>query len=402
LQAPALPAQAPKSNNEINRLLMRTFVSMVMVVLVATVLGGAWWFFMGAKAQMAGGPGAGGPPGGFAMPVEAAPVKVAASRREVAAIGTLRSNESISVRPEVNGRIVEIGFAEGQKVRKGQILVRLDASVERAELAQAQASLALAKANFDRAEELTRRGAGTQRALDEARWKLRNDEAAVNLVQARLEKYTLVSPFDGVTGLRKISQGEYVSAGTEIVHLEMIDPLKVDFRVPEMFLGSVRNGQTIQVGVDAFVDRAFNGEIYAIDPLIDTAGRSIVIRARVTNIDDYLRPGLFGRVTLTLAVRENAIFVPEESLIPIGDQQFVIKLLDPPQGAPFPPGAKMAKQVPVKLGERRKGEAEVIEGLVAGDTVITAGVLKVRDGMPVQAIPQPPIAAASSAPATGR
>lgn len=378
---------------------MRTIVSMVVVVVVAVFLGGAWWLFMGAKAQQPG-PGAGGPPGGFAMPVEAATVKVGTSRREVSAIGTLRSNESISVRPEVSGRVVEIGFAEGQRVRKGQPLARLDTSVERAELAQAQASLSLSKANFERAEELVRRGAGTQRALDEARWKLRNDEAAVALVQARLEKYTLIAPFDGVAGLRKISLGEYVGAGTEIVNLEMIDPLKVDFRVPEVFLASVRSGQSIQANVDAFPGRAFNGEIYAIDPLIDTAGRSIVIRARVANADDALRPGLFARVTLTLAVRENAVFVPEESLIPVGDQKFVLKLLDPPAGANFPQGAKQAKQVPIRLGERRKGEVEVLEGLVAGDTVITAGVLKVRDGMPVQAMPRPPIAAAPAAPAT--
>jgi len=381
---------------------MRTIVSMVVVVVVAAFLGGAWWLFMGAKAQPAGGPGAGGPPGGFAMPVEAAPVKVATSRREVTAIGTLRSNESISLRPEVAGRLVEIGFAEGQRVRKGQTLARLDTSVERAELTQAQASLSLSKANFERAEELVRRGAGTQRALDEARWKLRNDEAAVSLVQARLEKYTLLAPFDGVAGLRKISLGEYVGAGTEIVNLEMIDPLKVDFRVPELFLSAVRAGQPLRATVDAFPGRAFDGEIYAIDPLIDTAGRSIVIRARVANADDALRPGLFARVTLTLAVRENAIFVPEESLIPVGDQQFILKLLDPPAGAAFPPGAKQAKQVPVKLGERRKGEAEVVDGLAAGDIVVTAGVLKVRDGMPVQVMGQPPIAAAQGAPPADR
>jgi membrane fusion protein (multidrug efflux system) len=381
---------------------MRTIISMVIVVAVAAVLGGAWWQFMGTKAQPGGGPGAGGPPGGFAMPVEAAPVKVGTSRREVAAIGTLRSNESVTIRPEVVGRVIEIGFAEGQKVKKGQTLIRLDSSVQRAELVQVQAVLALARANFERADELVKRGAGTAKALDEARAKLRNDEAAVNLAQARLEKYALLAPFDGVAGLRKVSVGDYVGPGADVVNLEMINPLKVDFRVPELFLASVRTGQPIQLGLDAFPGRNFPGEVYAIDPLIDTAGRSIVIRARIANPDDLLRPGLFGRVSLTLAERENAVFVPEESLIPVGDQQFVIKLFDPPPGAPFPPGAKQAKQVPVKLGARRKGEAEVIEGLVAGDTVVTAGVLKVRDGMPVQAMGRPPLAAAPGAPAPGR
>lgn len=376
---------------------MRTIVSMVMVLAVAAVLGGAWWMFMGAKAQPGGGPGAGAPPGGFAMPVEAAPVKVGPSRRDIVAIGSLRSNESVVVRPELAGRIVEIGFAEGQKVRKGQILVRLDASVERAELAQAQAALALAKTNFERADELVKRGAGTQRALDEARWKLRNDEAVVNLVQARLEKLVINSPFDGVAGLRRISVGDFVNAGADIVNLEMIDPLKVEFRVPEIFLSAVRHGQPIEVGVDAFPNRRFPGEVYAIDPQIDTAGRSIVIRARIANPEDALRPGLFARVTLTLAVRENAVFVPEESLIPMGSQHFVLKLIEPPAGAPVPQGAKMAKNTPVKLGDRRKGEVEIVEGLAAGDTVVTAGVLKVRDGMPVQPLPTQPIAAAPPA-----
>ncbi len=373
---------------------MRTVVSMVVVVLVAALLGGAWWLFLTPPAQTAGRPGAGGPPGGFAMPVEAAPVKVAPSRRELTAIGTLRSNESIIVRPEVSGRVIEIGFAEGQKVQKGQVLIKLDASVERAELVQAQASLALSKANFERAEELVKRGAGTARALDEARWKLRTDEAVVTLVQARLEKYTLIAPFTGITGLRKVSVGDVMPSGADIVNLEMVDPLKVDFRVPEIFLPAVRTGQPVALTLDAFPGRQFNGEVYAIDPLIDTAGRSIVIRARVANTDDALRPGLFARVTLTLGIREDAVFVPEESLIPVGDQQFVIKLLEPPQGAPVPPGARIAKTTPVKLGERRQGQVEIVEGLASGDTVVTAGVLKVRDGMPVQVVPSQPLAAA--------
>lgn len=376
---------------------MRTFVSMVIVVAVAAFLGGAWWLFMGAKAQPSGGPGAGGPPGGFAMPVEAGPVKVGQNRRDIVAIGSLRSNESVVVRPELAGRVVEIGFAEGQRVRKGQVVVRFESSIERAELAQAQASLALSKANFERAEELLKRGAGTQRTLDEARWKLRNDEAAITLVQARLEKLVINAPFDGVAGLRRVSLGDFVNVGADIVNLEMIDPLKVDFRVPEIFLSAVRNGQPIEVGVDAYPELRFPGEVYAIDPQIDTAGRSIVIRARITNPDDKLRPGLFARVTLTLAVRENAVFIPEESLIPVGNQHFVLKLIDPPAGATVPQGAKMAKNTLVKLGDRRKGEVEIVEGLAPGDIVVTAGVLKVRDGMPVQPMPTPPVAAAPTA-----
>ncbi len=371
----------------------RTFVSVGVVLAVAVVLGGLWWIFM-RPAQTAHSQGA--PAGGFAIPVEAVPVKVGPSRREVAAVGSLRSNESVTLRPEVATRVVAIGFEEGQKVQKGQTLIQLDNSVQRAELAQAEAALVLSRANFERADELVKRGAGTQRALDEARAKLRTDEASVALTKARLEKYTLSAPFNSVAGLRRISIGDFVNVGAEIVNLEMIDPLKVDFRVPELFLPAVRTGQTITVTADAFPDRSFAGTVYAIDPLIDAAGRSLVIRARIDNPDDSLRPGLFLRVTLQLSVKENALFVREESLIPMGDATFVYRLAEPPSGAAVPQGAKIAQMTRVSIGERRRGEIEIMDGLQPTDTVVTAGILKLRDGTPVQVIPAAPVPQASA------
>ncbi|MBI3708370.1 MAG: efflux RND transporter periplasmic adaptor subunit [Proteobacteria bacterium] len=369
---------------------MRSVVAIFVVIVAATAIGGSYWYVMVRPQQIAAaqGAGRGGTPAGFAMPVEAEKVRIAPSERSVVAIGTLRSNESVVVRPEVAGRIAQINFAEGQPIRKGQVLVQLDSSVERAELAQAKASLALAQANHERADELVKRGAGTARALDEARWKLQNDDAAVKLAEAKLTKLSLAAPFDGVIGLRRLSVGEYVSPGTDIGHLEQIDTLKVDFRVPEIFLPAIRAGQKITVNVDALPDRGFDGEVFAIDPLIDAAGRSIVIRARIANADAMLRPGLFARVRLTLEARQDAVFVPEQSLVPIGDQQFVFKVVD----------GKTAF-TKVKLGIRRKGEAEVLEGLAAGDVVITGGLLKVRDGMPVQVVPAaPPPPAKTSTP----
>lgn len=289
------------------------------------------------------------------------------------AIGTLRANELVVVRPESEGRVAHINFAEGQRVGRGQTLVQLDASVERAVLAQAEAALSLAKANFERADELVRKGAGTLRALDEARAKLRNDEAAVQLAHARHDKMTITAPFDGVVGLRRVSVGDYLSPGADIVNLAMIDPLKVDFRVPEILLPAVAAGQPVSIAVDAFPKRAFTGEVYAIDPVVDAEGRSIVMRARMANPQHELRPGLFARVTLTLAAREGAIFVPEQAVFPVGDRQFVYRLVE-----------GKAKLTAVKLGERRQGEVEVLDGLAAGDRAITAGLLKVRDGTAVQ------------------
>jgi membrane fusion protein (multidrug efflux system) len=284
----------------------------------------------------------------------------------------------------VAGRIVALGFEEGQKVRRGQVLLQLDSSVERAELAQAQAQVALARTNANRAAELTQRGAGTQRALDEARATLRTAEAQIHLNQAKIEKMTVVAPFDGVAGLRKVSVGAFVQAGADIVNLEQIDPLKVDFRVPEVFLAGVRTGQRIALSVDALSGEQFTGEVTAIDPLVDAAGRSIVIRARLSNPDDKLRPGVFARVTLTLATRENAVFVPEQSLVSKGEQQFVYKVV---AGAD---GKKVVRHTEVKLGVRKGATAEIVEGLAAGDVVVTGGLLKVQDGMPVQVVPPPP------------
>jgi membrane fusion protein (multidrug efflux system) len=360
---------------------MRSIVAVVVVLLVGAGLGGAYWYFVMQPEQQAG--AVGGAPAGFAMPVEAAPVRVGPSQRQIQAVGSLRSNESVIVRPELAGRIVEINFIEGQKVRKGQVLVQLDSTVPRAELAQMQASLALARSNYERAQELFKRNAGTERALDEARFKLRNDEAAVKLAEARLDKYVLTAPFDGVIGLRKVSVGDFVNAGADLVNLEQIDPLKVDFRVPEVFLASLRVGQRIAVTVDALPGRDFAGEVYAIDPLVDANGRAVVIRARIANPEDMLRPGLFARVALVVDEKPEAVFVPEQSLVPVIDQLFVFKVVDGPQGG------KVVAFTKVKLGERLKGEAEIVEGLKPGDVVVTAGLLKIRDGMPVQIMPPP-------------
>ncbi len=380
---------------------VRSIVSVAVVVALAAA-GGVTYYYglapgIGRPAGVPGGPAgkaADGPQGGFAMAVEAAAVKVGPSQRQVLAIGTLRSNESVIVRPEIAGRITEIPFDEGRKVKKGRVLVQFDNAIQKAELVQAEASLALSRANFERAQELMKRGAGTQRAFDEARSKLRSDEAAVQLSRARLDKLAIVAPFDGVIGLRKVSVGDYVNVGADIANLEMIDPLKVDFRVAEIFLAAIRPGQKIAVALDAMPGRSFEGEVFAIDPLIEATGRSIVIRARIANPEDVLRPGLFARVTLTIEARPNALWVPEESLVPIGDQQFVFKIAE----------GKVAF-TRVQIGERRRGVVEIVAGLNEGDSVVTAGLLKIRDGMPVMVVPSEPPAAApagqSGAPAPG-
>ena len=306
------------------------------------------------------------------MPVEAVPVRVGAVARTITAVGSLLSNESVVIRPEVAGRISEIAFKEGQRVSRGTVLVRLDDSVAKATLAQAQASIAFDKAELARAEELLSRNAGPARTRDQAVARLQADQAAVQLAQAQLEKLTIAAPFDGVLGLRKVSVGDVVAAGKDIVNLEAIDTLKLDFRVPESYLPAVKVGQALAVSVDAFGGRKFQGEVYAIDPLIDVNGRALAVRARVPNADGALRPGLFARVTLTLTVDQNAVLVPEQAVVAFGTEQFVFKVVD----------GKVV-QAKVKLGDRRNAEVEISEGLSPQDVVVTAGQLKIRDGAPV-------------------
>lgn len=354
---------------------MRPLKMGVAAVIAAAVIAGGYWYFAPAATQTAAVRGPGGAAGGFAMPVEAKPVRVGTATQDVAAIGTLRSFESVVIRPEVAGRIAALDVDEGQRVEKGHVLVKLDASVQRAELDQALAALALARANFQRAENLLKRGAGTPQAVDQARATLLTDEAAVELARARLDKMDIAAPFAGVLGLRRVSVGDYLGPGTDIVNLEVIDRLKVDFRVPELLLTSVRPAQSISIQVDAVPGRSFAGRVYAVDPLIDAAGRSILLRATIDNPEGILRPGLFARVTLTVESRQNAIFVPEASLVSTGDQHFVFRVVE-----------GKASFTRIRLGARSAGEVEVLEGLAPTDVVVTAGILKIRDGMPVKVI----------------
>jgi membrane fusion protein, multidrug efflux system len=354
---------------------VKTLVQLVIALCMLAVAGGAWWYFYAQAPAASGAPQQA--QGGFAVPVETARVTVGPIERRLTAVGSLRSNESVVIRPEIAGRIAEFRFQEGERVEKGQPLVVLDDSVWRAVVEQAQAALELSQANHDRAVDLLERKVGTTKARDEAFSQMRVDQAELELARARLDKSTISAPFDGVVGLRKVSVGDFVDAGAEIVNVEQIDPLKADFRVAESYLGAVRPGQRIELGVDAFPGQAFTGEVYAIDPLIDEAGRSILLRAKLPNPDHVLRPGLFARITLVLNEREDAIQVPEQALVPQGQDQFVFKIED-----------GKAAFTKVTTGIRREGMVEIVEGLAPDDEVVTAGQLKIRDGAAVQPVPQ--------------
>lgn len=345
----------------------------VVALLIAAAVGAAHWY-LNLRPQPAAAP-AGGGGAGQGIPVEATRVRSEPVSDEVSAVGTLRSNESVIVRPEIAGRIAAIGFEEGERIEAAQTLVRLDDSTHQAELADAEAALRLAQSNFRRLDELFDKGSTTARERDEALARLESARATVQLAQARLHKTEVQAPFAGILGLRRVSPGDYVTPGQDLVNLEDIDPIKVDFRIPERFLTSLSTGQHIRVRVDAFADREFEGEVYAIDPQVDPAGRSIAIRARIANADLVLRPGLFARVRLVVDYRPEAMVVPEQAIVPRGDKRFVFRVVE-----------GKASLTEVRIGQRRAGKVEVVEGLSKDDTVITAGQLKIRDGAPVMVL----------------
>lgn len=357
-------------------------VAVITLVALAVAAGGGYWFGqqrIGASAKSGSGgavapaavdKGQGGPP--TAILVEAITAATASMPQTITAVGSLRSDESVTVRPEVAGRVTFIGFEEGRPVPKGAMLVKLDPAINAAEVQQAKANMTLAKAKYERAIDLQKQGFISGQARDEAENNLKVAEAAESLAGARLAKTEIRAPFSGIIGLRSVSMGDYVKEGQDMVNLESIDPLKVDFRVPEVYLKQVQVGQTLQVTLDALPGRTYDGKVFAINPLVDAAGRAIVVRAQVKNADTALRPGMFARVRLLTKQEVDALVLPEQALVPQGEDQYVFRVVD-----------GKAVRTKVEVGQRRDGRVEVVKGIAPGDTIVIAGQIKIRDGTAV-------------------
>jgi membrane fusion protein (multidrug efflux system) len=310
-----------------------------------------------------------------AVAVEAAKVIAAPLSEQVTAIGTLLSDEAVTVSSEIPGRLKEIHFKEGEPVEKGAPLFTLDDSVYRAQLSDAEAKLKLAEQTHQRTTQLFKNKYATAQSADEATSNLAVSTATVELARVQLEKTRIAAPFSGIVGLRHVSVGEYITSGQALVNLEAIDPVKADFRVPERFLPAIRVGQAIRIKVDAYPDETFEGKVYAIDPRLDVAGRSLLVRALLPNKDQRLRPGLFARVTVLLQLKEDALSVPEQAIVPQGDSQYVFRIIN-----------GKAALTKVVIGTRREGRVEIVDGLSVGDEVVTAGQLKIRDGSAVSIV----------------
>ncbi|MFY2762854.1 efflux RND transporter periplasmic adaptor subunit [Arenimonas sp. MALMAid1274] len=332
---------------------------------------------------------AGGPPGGaMALPVEAVTVKTESLRQDLSTVGTLRADESVVVRPEVSGRLVKIHFKEGQRVKQGDPLFSLDASVAQASLSEARANLENARRADARAADLGSRQLLSRSDVDTARAQLGVTQARVASAQAQLLKTTIVAPFGGVIGLREVSVGEVVSPGQALVNLVRLDPMEVDFSLPENDLSRIAVGQPVTIGVDAFAGETFRGEVSAIEPVIDANTRSAKVRASVENPDYKLRPGLFARVNLGVGdAAATAIMIPEQALLQQGDTRYVYVIKD-----------GKAVRADVTTGQRVPGRIAVVSGLKDGDQVISAGQGKpmMYEGAAVTVVPDPSEAEANA------
>lgn len=305
------------------------------------------------------------------MPAQAAIVESVPFPRGLRAIGSLLSDESTLVSAEVAGRITAIHFEEGQPVARSDVLVELDDAVAQAELGQAQANLALAQSRYDRSNRLQNAGFVSAEAKEDVANALKLQQASVALAQAKLDKTKITAPFDGVIGLRAVSVGEFVSPGQHIAPLEAVSVLKADFRLPEKNIADVAVGQVLELNVDAVPGQTFEGEVYAISPLVEAGGRSVLVRAKVDNAQRKLYPGMFARVQLIVS-DSPALVIPEAALAPSGQSQYVYRIVE---------GA--AERVLVQIGERRDGLVEITDGLSESDLVVVSGLQRMRDNAPV-------------------
>jgi len=322
------------------------------------------------------------------LPVRAVPVEVGKVSDEVSADGSLLAEESVIIRPEIDGRVVRLHFQEGQAVTAGTRLVSIDNSEYDAQAAAVRADLKTEEQRLARTRELHQQNFISKDALDVQLGAVDRLKAHLAEAESRVAKTVIRAPFSGTVRLRMISPGAYVKAGTDIVRLESIGTIKADFRIPELYMSKVGSNQEIAVRLDAYPGEEFRGRIYAVEPVIDEQTRTILMRARIPNKGNKLKPGMFVRVAVTLANRPNAIIVPEQAIWPQGQDNFVFRVVE-----------GKAALTKVQIGNRQPGRVEIIQGLNATDTVVTEGQIKLRDGAPVMVMAAPAPAGPVGAPA---
>lgn len=321
----------------------------------------------------------GGPPGGggFSMPVEVAIARLDTVVEEIVATGQVEAVQSIDLRPEVSGRLVEILVREGREVPRGTPLFKVDDAELIAQVDRLEAERDLAQQALARTRELIAQNASSTADLEIAEANARSSQAQLDLQQTRLERTVVRAPFSGVVGERLVSVGDYLTSATVLTSLQTIDPQRASFQVPERFAARLAIGQTVTFRVAAVPDRDFVGTVDFVDPVVSLPGRTIKVKAVVGNGERLLKQGMFVEARLAADVRPDATVIPEDAVLPLQGADFVWVVTE--EG--------VATRVEVELGVRTPGYVEILSGVEPGTQVVVAGGAKLGEGMPVTPIP---------------
>ena len=354
-----------------------------LLVVIAFVLGGAAvWYFTGGRTlgagpqagAAAGRPGASGP-GGFAQ--QAPLVTVARVRKDqvfdtVEALGTAQANESVTINAKVTDTVRHVNFSDGDYVNAGTVLAELTNQEETASLAEARANLEDAQNDLRRQEDISAKGLGSKSALDSSRSKVAAQQARYDAVVARLKDRLILAPFGGLLGFRQVSPGTMVSPNTSITTIDDISTIKLDFTVPEAFLGAMTAGARVIAQSVSYPGRNFEGLVKTVGSRIDPITRAATVRALVPNSDHALRPGMLLTVQV-LTTQHLALVVPESAVFQVQNRAYVYKVED-----------FVAHQQQVEVGGRHFGTAEVLSGLNDGDLIVVEGIVKLREGLKIR------------------
>ena len=355
------------------------------------IVAGAAISISGCKKGKAGGAaGFGGGPMG--MPVEVAVARADTVRDEIAATGQIEAVQSIDLRPEVDGRIVELLVREGQEVEQETPLFKVDDAQLKAQVAQLEAQRDLARQALARAKDLAQQNASSAADLEKAEAEARSAQAQYDLQKIRLDRTTVRAPFPGAVGQRYVSLGDYVTTTTRLASLHTVNPQRAAFQVPERFARDLKPGQQVSFRVAAIAGRDFTGEVDFVDPVVQLPGRTILVKARVPNPARLLQPGMFIEAHLVTGVRPKAIVIPEDGVVPAEGANAVWVVVD---------GKANRRQV--ELGVRTPGFVEVTKGVNAGEQVVVGGLELLAPGAPVtpRVVDRRAGAAAPAAPAAG-
>jgi membrane fusion protein (multidrug efflux system) len=302
-------------------------------------------------------------------------------RPSLNAVGSFAAVQGITLGSEASGTVSRINFESGAEVAAGTVLVELDTSVEQAQLASAQATAELARLNLVRAKSLRDQNTNSQAELDAVEAQGKQAEAEVNNLQAVIAKRRVTAPFAGRVGIRQVNLGQFLAVGTPIVSLQSLDPIYVNFSLPQQNLSQLSEGLGARVTTDVYPGREFNGQVTAINPDLDATTRSVKLQLTLANPSGLLRPGMFGLVSVDLPVTDKVLTIPATSVLyaPYGDTVFVVEDGKDAAGVP----QKTVRQQFVRLGVTRGDFVAVISGLKLGDTIVSAGVFKLRNGVAI-------------------